>query len=323
MASSIILENSAMTSKLIFLFHLSLSYFVSVVPFRLSVNNCVFRKKSPIGQQSPATRCSSTSELGRARGLLRGIFDVANVKDYSRRIILEDAVDLLKDTRHIYNIALVDANGNATECNNNLTEIVRKVDTFMHNKDEVLDRDELKGALKGIFADVGVFVCLLGGKHIGNSFVLRNLEKLSMDNLEKLHMETVLLVDLRAEGSDILEGLLSVLDDRRKYYVDMQKQESFEASRAIGSASAKCWARSEEYDQFASILSAILDNNDAKQSLPVLMSEILKKVEGKITLVIDSADIAFTIKYTTEQELEEQKHNLALFKSLTKKSRKV
>jgi hypothetical protein len=88
---------------------------VSGFPLQLSFNSVSYRK-SFIGRQSPATRCFSASEFGKARGLLTGIFDVDNLKDYSRGISLDDAANLLRDQKHIYNMALADAYGNATDC---------------------------------------------------------------------------------------------------------------------------------------------------------------------------------------------------------------
>ena len=141
------------------------------------------------------TPCFSTSAIGKPRGLLTGIFDVSKAKDYSRAINVDLAVDLLRDTKHIYNVALEENHGNDTERKSNLTEVIKKARLFVHNYDEVWDRDELKGAIQGILVGSGEFVYVLGSKDTGKSLVIANLQKLNMNN--------VLVVNL-GYGSNIL-----------------------------------------------------------------------------------------------------------------------
>ena len=79
----------------------------------------------------------SNSAIGKARGLLTGIFDVSKAKDYSRAINVDLAVDVLGDGKYIYNVALEENHGNDTERKSNLTEVIRKAEIFVRNKDEV------------------------------------------------------------------------------------------------------------------------------------------------------------------------------------------
>jgi hypothetical protein len=252
---------------------------------------------------------------------LTGIVDISSVKDYSREINLDDAANLLKDRNHIYNIALEEAQGNATECKNNIIENIKKAGIFMANRDEVWDRDELKRGIQNIIADRGKFVCLLGGKSTGKSLVLRYLEKLS---LEDCSMGTVLVVNLRREGSDILTGLIAVLEERRKFYIDLKSQAKLNVLISVADFAATFFARDKEFEAFAKILMAIKDNNNFKQPLKVLIDELLTRVDGTVTLVIDEANMAFaTTPDTEEREIKALKGILATFTQLTKESGKV
>ena len=69
-----------------------------------------------------------------ARGLLAGINDVREAKDYSRTIEVDLAVDFLRDEKRIYNDALEECDGNATECKIYLTKVIKKARTFMKSR---------------------------------------------------------------------------------------------------------------------------------------------------------------------------------------------
>ena len=289
---------------------------MSVFPLRLPVNSVSYRR-SLTGQQRSATRCFSASGFIKARGLLIGIVDVSSVKDYSREINLDDAANLLKDRPHIYNIALAEAQGNATECKNNMIEINKKALKFMVNQDEVWGRDEFKGALLEFIAGSGKFGCLLGGKSIGTTLVLKWLEKRNMG--------TVFIVNLRNSGDDILKGLLAVLEKRRDYYLDLDKQQpAITAAVKVGQVVAGFLGKGESYGEFLKVFNSLVEMNSAKQPLEILIAELIK-VEGEnITIIIDAADIAFNIHYSDqESDIKAARETLATFTLLTKESNKV
>ena len=305
-----------MTSTFCVLFCLVLLIFESVFPLRLPLIRVSYRK-SFIGRQSSATRCFSASGFIKARGLLTGIADVSSVKDYSREINLDDAANLLRDRSHMYNIALAEAQGNATECKNNLTEIIKKATIFMKNRDDVWDREELKDAILSTIAGSGRFVCLLGGKSTGTSLVLTYLEN--------RHMGTVFNVDLRMTGNDIREGLLAVLEKRSDYYLDLEKQQpAIKVALKVGNVSAEIAGKAAAYSQFLTLVKSLKESNSAKQTLEVLINELIR-VEGEnITIIIDEANIAFAIKPGTgESDIKAARMALALFTGLTKQSLKV
>jgi hypothetical protein len=69
---------------------------------------------------------------------------------------------------------------------------------------------------------------------------------------------------------------------------------------------------------------ALIDNTKMEQPLQVLIEELLKRVEGSLTLIIDEANIAFTItENTNEEKVEALAGILATFTQLKKQSRKV
>ena len=319
--SSIIFKDSAMTSTICVLFCLVLLSFVSVFPLRLPVNSSVYYSR-----QSFATRCFAASEFIKSRGLLTEIVDVSNVKDYSREINLDDAVNLLRDRNYINNIALAEAHGNATELKNNLTKIIEKAKIFMANRDEVWDREELKGALLQTIEDIGNFICLLGGKSTGKTLVIKFLEKRI---LEESGMDSLIFVDLREEGDDILKALLEVLKRRRNYYkMKMSKGAKFprfwrflQFWRAVGSGAAAIYVSKEkEYAALVDIVTLMIEKKTVDQPL----SELLGRMKGKITIVIDEANLAFDVTPETKQEkIAAMKLALALLTSLTKVNGKV
>jgi hypothetical protein len=61
-----------------------------------------------------------------------------------------------------------------------------------------------------------------------------------------------------------------------------------------------------------------------KQPLKVLINELLARAKGKITIIIDEANMAFGITSGTKQEkIDSMKGILATFTQLTKENRKV
>jgi hypothetical protein len=186
----------------------------------------------------------------------------------------------------------------------------------MANQDDVWDREELKGAILSTIAGSGRFVCLLGGKSTGKTLVTRYLEKSSLGN--------VFVVNLRVEGSDILTGLIEVLKERREYYLDLLSQGDLNVAKAVGGLLATFTAKEKQYEAFSKFLTSITDNINMKQPLKVLINELLARVEGKITIIIDEANMAFGITSGTKQEnIDSMKGILATFTQLTKENRKV
>ena len=218
-------------------------------------------------------------------------------------ILLKDAADMLKDKEYLYNVAVNEGI--------NLTEIIVKADAFLNNQTEIWDRDDLKDALKKVFEGHSNFVCLLGGKSIGKSLTIRNLEQLSMG--------TVFRVNLR-EASDILTGLKKVLRERRDDYKFWSAEEAAKRIVKFGSLAAEV-AR---FDTVVTTLTKILENSDVTHSLQALIRELVNSQKANITIIIDEANIAFCIKpETSRDKIEAVREALALFVAMTKEYRKV
>ena len=242
------------------------------------------------------------SECEKEKGLLNGIPDVGNANNYARKINLRDAVDLLKYKNYLYNSAVEDVRGETKELKKYLQDTVKRAQAYMKNQEDIWDRDELKDQLNRIIGTEGNFVCLLGGKSTGKSLVLRHFEKKNLTN--------VFIVNLRGtEKGDILKELLRVLTKRKSYYtglVDQAKKKAVLALILVG------------YSEILADFEKILGNEEAVESLPSLITELVKH-RGKVTLIIDEANIAFTITDdTTPEKIENLKAALALFTQLTK-----
>lgn len=260
------------------------------------------RVRIPVRTAAPQHFCV------KERGLLKGISDIANAKDYSRMINLKDAAELLHDRYYLYNTV-------TKESNNNLTEIVQKADAFMSNQDEIWDRDDLKASLERVSTADNQFVCLLGGISTGKTLV--------MSNFEKTRMGTVFCVNLR-RNSDILEGLLKVLNDRAAKVNYLGTEGAMETEGKAGAAAAEIAVKTKEYEVLGKIFGAIISNKNATRSLQALLEELIEKTEDRITLIIDEANIAFTIDpWTAPAQVEAARKALALFISLTQERRKA
>lgn len=264
--------------------------------------------KSIRAMQGGVTNCDGVEIMVsmNVRGLLAGIFDVSNAKDYSRTINVDLAVDLLRDKKRIYNIALQENHGNATRCKSYFTAVLKKARTFMKRRHEVWDRDELQVAIQKILSSDGNFVCLFGCKSTGKSLVIESIENRNMGN--------VFVVNLRQEGNDILIGLVAVLEERRRYFTQVGQYGNCTLSATTGNAVT---------DHYFSSLTEFKASN-AQQPLNVLINELIEGVDGTVTLIIDEANLAFEITHDTKEErVEAQKMALALFTSLTKEKGKV
>ena len=276
-------------------------YSILVLAATVLLGEAFPRIRIPVRTAAPRHFCV------KERGLLKGISDVASAKDYSRTINLKDAAELLHDTTYLYSAVLKDKN--------NLTEIVQKADAFMSDLDIIWDRDDLKDSLKSVFAQDNQFVCLLGGKSTGKSLVIRNFEK--------TRMGTLFVVNLR-EHSDILEGLLIVLEERVTRVDFLNTEGTIKTVGKLGAIAAEMAGKEKEYERLVKFFEAISSNKNATRSLKALIKELVKNSGDKITLIIDEANIAFTIKpETTLEKIEAVRDALALFTFLTKETRKV
>ena len=263
-------------------------------------------------------RLYSLSEVEKARGLLTGFSHVGDATQFSGKIILNDAAGLLKDDKSLYNSALKDANGDIEKLEKNMEEIEKNAEEFIYKK-EVWDRAELKVELNDIISKRGgKFVCELGGKDTGKSLVLKEIEK---ENLTK-----VFIVDLREHGPDILKGLKAVLVMRKGRLEEFAKQLGANvATEATGLAAGFATKVTRiDFVSIAKVIEEILKTDEATQTLQSLIKTLVESLGPGVTLIIDEANLAFTItEDTTKEEIAALKLALALLTKLTKQDNQV
>lgn len=207
-----------------------------------------------------------------------------------------------------------DVDGDEEKLNEYLSNILNSSHKFFKSK-RVWDRDELKAMLNDIVGREigGTFTCLLGGKSTGKSFVLYDMEKY---NLNKMF-----IVDLRKK-SNILQGLLDVLQERKDPEI-IKRITMFIAetlSMTIDAATEKFGIKTNLYE----FLKFFYQETEKGSTLEKLISHLLDKIPDVITIVIDEANIAFTLSGDKdEKKIVETKEALALFTRLTKQNQRV
>ena len=165
-------------------------------------------------------------------------------------------------------------------------------------------------------SNVGKFVCVLGGKRTGKTLIIKNMAKLNMDN--------VFVVDLRVKDTNILRGLISVTMERRKFYKDMEDTGTLKILAATGRVVASYFDRGKALEDIIAIMTALVDKGSVEQPLEVLINELVRRVDGEVTLIIDEANLAFTIKPDTkEEDVKGPREAFSFFTSLTKVEGKV
>lgn len=247
----------------------------------------------------------------RGIGLLSGIEDANISIYYSRKLDLKTVSNLLNDKGYIYKSALDDVGGDESKFDEYLSEIMAKKKDFM-NKKIVWNRDALKETLEAIVENEegGTFACLLGGKSSGKSLVLYDMEGRKANKM--------FLVDLR-DNPNIFTGLLDVLQNRKdsKYedlYAEMMPSifDAFAMKIGIKSNTGKSSFRS------------LYDLEKGRLTLQNLLYRMLDKIPGVFTIVIDEANIAFTLSGTAnEQQRKEAMEALEIFTKLTKQTKKA
>jgi hypothetical protein len=210
---------------------------------------------------------------------------------------------------------LHNADGNVIKLDEILTDINDKSQKFRKSS-EVWDRKEFRCEIERIISDVGKQYFVLAGKSTGKSLLFRVLEK---ENPKKIFM-----VNLQSEPN-ILKGLLSTLRDRQWADLDTQTKMkklllNFALVHVKNILPKDSGLKAEDIDKFISIAQTL---SDSVKSLTVLINELVITL-GEITLVIDEANIAFTMSAETSQEkIDATKEALNLFTTITKSQNKV
>jgi hypothetical protein len=249
----------------------------------------------------------STKNVYPHKGLLSGINDINNADFYSDNIALKDSNELLMDTDRIYNICFNNAGKDEKEMDATLKTIIEKINVFIKS-DEVWNRNEFIESIQTVIGKSGMFCCVLGGKNTGKSLVL--------SEIEKQYPNKVFKVNLR-EQLDILTGLVCTLRDRQ----NLNASDTIKV--LLTNIVSTCLEKYMNEDDMQKILNISTKNQATYTSLSYLINELANNI-GNVTLVIDEANLAFSINdKTTLDEFQSAKKVLALFTSLTKERNKV
>ena len=246
------------------------------------------------------------------RGLLLNV-DVKTADFFTSELDMNKSVTLLKDFNHIYNVGLNNAVQNAVKFDENLQSIVQRANSFIESN-QLWNRDKLISALERIIKTKGgKLSCVLGGKNTGKSLVLKEMEK--------RFQEKVLLINLRGK-SDILSGVIEELRVRKLRYRPNQSNDAIVTviGRVLYGAVAGKLKDIVSLSDYQTFFDAIMKKPDALASV---LDEIASGYGG-ITLIIDEANIALTIKeHTTPAEIKATREALAVFTKLTKEQRQA
>ena len=246
------------------------------------------------------------------RGLLLNV-DVKTADFFTSELDMNKSVTLLKDVNHIYNVGLNNAVQNAVKFDENLQSIVQRANSFIESN-QLWNRDKLISALERIIKTKGgKFSCVLGGKNTGKSLVLKEMEKRFQDK--------VLLINLRGK-SDILSGVIEELRVRKLRYRPNQSNDAIVTviGRVLYGAVAGKLKDIVSLSDYQTFFDAIMKRPDALASV---LDDIASGYGG-ITLIIDEANIALTIKeHTTPAEIKATREALAVFTKLTKEQRQA
>ena len=244
------------------------------------------------------------------RGLLLDV-DEKNADFFTTQLNLNESENLLKDEMCIYNVLIEDVDENATTVDETLERIVQKAKSFMQSN-KLWNRDKFQCTLKDIFNQKGVFACVLGGKNTGKSFVMQEMERLE---------QNVFVVNLR-RNSNILESLLEKLRERRLRFKPTDFDNAF--IKILAGVVYK-WTDGKVQDIVNQIDYQMVV--DALIKKPAALSSVLEDISigyGGVTLIVDEANIALTIKdSTTAAEIKDTIEALAVFTRLTKETQKV
>jgi hypothetical protein len=157
-----------------------------------------------------------------------------------------------------------------------------------------------------------MFACVLGGKNTGKSFVMEELERLE---------QNVFVVNLR-RNSNILESLIEKLKERQFRFKCTEVNNAFVeiiAEAVLKWTDGKVNSLLSQAD-YRKVLDALIKKPAALASV---LEDLSSSFKG-ITLIVDEANIALTIKdSTTAAEIKATVEALNIFTRLTKETQAV
>jgi hypothetical protein len=238
-------------------------------------------------------------------GLLQGIEDIRSAKYFTQNLDIWKAVEMLENSRYIYNAALRDCEMLDVSINDYLQSCYSKAKSFYMSR-EVWDREDLMNELYSVSSEEGNFVCLLGGKDIGKSLVLNSM----VNNSET----PMIYVDLREHGSNVETAIYTELTNMP---TQLRNVNSF-------------FTRESTISLLSTFSNAMLNINVSEllktfdiETPNKRFANLLKSIAypNGLTVVIDEANIAFNVN--KESDIILAQNTMRLFTTLTKQNNVV
>jgi hypothetical protein len=234
------------------------------------------------------------------RGLLKSIDDITTAKYFTSKLSLSDAAELasFKGSGYMYEEARKDALEKDISLDSYLATSLSKATDFIRSK-SLWDREELMESINSTIQNESQLTCILGGKSTGKSFLL--------SEIERQYPDKVYIVDMRGHDT-ILGGLIYSLKEKRPFL-----------SKLIEKATDLIKVQFEwTYKKLKVVLGGINKDSTIQETV-----EVMAKNLRNITIVIDEANIPFTIPDGESTKKEDCQNALDLFVKMTKQQHRV
>jgi hypothetical protein len=234
-----------------------------------------------------------------------------DLKTYSNGIDTIAAKDLVEADGRIFEAAVKDVESESS-VSNYIEDVYINAKDFISNPENIYDRSVIKKGLIDAVDFTGSFLCLLGGKNCGKSLLIKDLAKRQAGK--------VFVIDLR-KGGLILKQLLSVLESETDADIGTTILNHFLTKLAPLEVSGTPMPGAPSLKMS---LKQLFESKVSEPPLEYLLNGMIEKL-GKITLIIDEANIAFDTsrKPNDTAFIEEAKVALELFVRVAKQEQKV
>ena len=138
------------------------------------------------------------------RGLIGGN---ATEHFYNTELKLKDGFEMVQESSLFFECAKQDASKENLSVKDYLKRCADNAKGYIYSED-VYDREETKNFLKFATSNKGSFMCFLGGKSVGKSLLLRDLQKEA-----KSRNQRVFIINARSSGSNLEEGMFKAISD--------------------------------------------------------------------------------------------------------------
>jgi hypothetical protein len=246
-----------------------------------------------------------------SKGLLSNIQSISAAKYFTSNMSINEAAQMTLNKSYVYKEAVNDANTLGEDITNYLSRIYNASAEFI-SSDVLWERKELMNILeKTVSSEIGMLMCVLGGKSTGKSFLLKKIES--------IYPENVFIINMRSY-KDIVPGLINVikrrLDEKNKNVTNFV--DTFEA--VTDTLSGGMFKPINELVRKK--LRTYVDTQGNDSSIKDALERLLGFVD-KVTIVIDEANLALTFDENDHVKKKEAKFFAAVMTLMTKEEKKV